>query len=128
MMPQYTAAALVSENKVLSHPASVDSIPTSLGQEDHVSMGSISALKLLPVFRNVEVVLAIELFTAAQALDFRKPLKPGRGVEVAHDCIRSLIPHKEEDHLLQEDLKQCIEIVRSPQLVKVVEDAVGKLN
>jgi histidine ammonia-lyase len=127
-MPQYTAAALVSENKVLSHPASVDSIPTSLGQEDHVSMGSISALKLVSVFRNVEVVLAVELFTAAQALDFRKPLRPGRGVEVAHEHIRSLIPHKEEDHLLQEDLKQCIEIVRSPQLVQVVERAVGKLN
>ncbi len=128
MMPQYTAAALVSENKVLSHPASVDSIPTSLGQEDHVSMGSISALKLLPVFRNVEVVLAIELFTAAQALDFRKPLRPGRGVEVAHDYIRSLIPHKEEDHLLQEDLKACIEIIRSPRFVQVVQNAVGKLN
>ncbi|RPI28185.1 MAG: histidine ammonia-lyase [Acidobacteria bacterium] len=128
MMPQYTAAALVSENKVLSHPASVDSIPTSLGQEDHVSMGSISALKLLPVFRNVEVVLAVELFTAAQALDFRKPLKPGRGVEVAHNHVRALIPHKEEDHLLQEDLKECIAVIRSPQLVQAVEAAVGKLN
>ncbi|MEJ2535435.1 MAG: imidazolonepropionase, partial [Gammaproteobacteria bacterium] len=80
MIPQYTAAALVSENKVLCHPASVDSIPTSLGQEDHVSMGSISALKLLGVLHNVERVLAVELLTAAQALDFRRPLRPGRGV------------------------------------------------
>ncbi len=128
MMPQYTAAALVSENKILSHPASVDSIPTSLGQEDHVSMGSISALKLLSVFRNVECVLAIELFTAAQALDFRKPLKPGRGVEIAHDYVRSLIPHKDADHLLQEDLKECIRIARGPELVRVVEAAVGRLN
>ena len=128
MMPQYTAAALVSENKVLSHPASVDSIPTSLGQEDHVSMGSISALKLLPVFRNVECVLAIEVFTAAQALDFRKPLKPGRGVEIAHDYVRSLIPHKEADHLLQEDLKECIRIARGPELVEVVSAVVGRLN
>src|SRR5262249_23838412 len=69
MIPQYTAAALVSENKVLCHPASVDSIPTSLGQEDHVSMGSVAALKLLSVFRNVETVLAVEVLTAAQALD-----------------------------------------------------------
>src|SRR5699024_11375798 len=83
MIPQYTSASLVSENKVLCHPASVDSIPTSLGQEDHVSMGSISALKLLEVFHNVEQVLAIELFTAAQALDFREPLRPGKGVEQA---------------------------------------------
>jgi len=127
MMPQYTAAALVSENKVLSHPASVDSIPTSQGQEDHVSMGSISALKLLPVFRNVESVLAIELFTAAQALDFRKPLRPGRGVELAHDYVRSVIPHKEEDHLLQEDLKQCLDILRAPSLVAVVEKEIGEL-
>jgi histidine ammonia-lyase len=128
MMPQYTAAALVSENKVLSHPASVDSIPTSLGQEDHVSMGSISALKLLSVFRNVESVLAIELFTAAQALDFRKPLRPGRGVELAHKYVRSLIPHKEEDHLLQEDLKQCLDIVRGPNIVAVVESEIGGLS
>ncbi|HJZ56701.1 MAG TPA: histidine ammonia-lyase, partial [Gemmataceae bacterium] len=80
MIPQYTAAALVSENKVLCHPASVDSIPTSLGQEDHVSMGSVAALKLLQVYRNVETVLAVEVLTAAQALDYRLPLRPGRGV------------------------------------------------
>ena len=91
-------------------------------------MGSISALKLLSVFRNVECVLAIELFTAAQALDFRKPLKPGRGVEIAHDYVRSLIPHKDEDHLLQEDLKECIRIAQGPELVRVVEAGVGKLN
>ena len=77
MIPQYTAAALVSENKVLCHPASVDSIPTSLGQEDHVSMGSISAIKLLTVLNNVEYVLAVELLTVSQALDFRQPMKPG---------------------------------------------------
>lgn len=128
MMPQYTAAALVSENKVLSHPAAVDSIPTSLGQEDHVSMGSISAIKLLPVFRNVESVLAIELFTAAQALDFRMPLRPGRGVQIAHEYVRSLIPHKEADHLLQEDLKRCLEILCGSDLVQAVQQNVGPLN
>jgi histidine ammonia-lyase len=108
MIPQYTAAALVSENKVLCHPASVDSIPTSLGQEDHVSMGAISALKLLEVLRNVEHVLAIELLTAAQALDYRLPLRPGRGVERAHRYVRTLIPHREADYSFQEDLTPCL--------------------
>jgi len=113
MIPQYTAAALVSENKVLCHPASVDSIPTSLGQEDHVSMGSISAVKLLKVLHNVEHVLAIELFTAAQALDYRHPLRPGRGVEVAHAYVRSIVPHYEEDILFKDDIEQCLRIIRS---------------
>jgi histidine ammonia-lyase len=108
MIPQYTAAALVSENKVLCHPSSVDSIPTSLGQEDHVSMGSISALKLLEVMQNVEQVLAIELFTAAQALDFRKPMRPGRGVEIAHRFIRDNIAHAEADHFFKDDINQAV--------------------
>ena len=114
MIPQYTAAALVSENKVLCHPASVDSIPTSLGQEDHVSMGSISAVQLLQVLHNVEHVLAIELFTAAQALDYRHPLRPGRGVEVAHAYVRNLIPHYEADTLLHEAIDRCLDVLRSP--------------
>jgi histidine ammonia-lyase len=113
MIPQYTAAALVSENKVLCHPASVDSIPTSLGQEDHVSMGSISAVKLLQVLRNVEYVLAIELFTTAQALDYRAPLRPGRGVEVAHAYVRSIVPHYERDLLFKDDIERCLGIIRS---------------
>ncbi len=113
MIPQYTAAALVSENKVLCHPASVDSIPTSLGQEDHVSMGSISAVKLLKVLHNVEHVLAIELFTASQALDYRAPLRPGRGVEVAHAYVRSIVPHYEKDLLFKDDIERCLGIIRS---------------
>jgi histidine ammonia-lyase len=121
MVPQYTAAALVSENKVLCHPASVDSIPTSLGQEDHVSMGSVSALKLLQVFENVEHVLAIELFTAAQALDYRRPLRPGRLIERAHDYVRQHIPHHEQDHLLQADLQRCHSLVRTGDLVAHIE-------
>ncbi len=116
MIPQYTAAALVSENKVLAHPASVDSIPTSLGQEDHVSMGSVGALKLLNVFKNVEQVLAIELFTAAQALDFRKPLKPGKGVEEAHQYIRTQIPHAEEDHFFKDEINRAVELIRDDRL------------
>ncbi|MFT5141844.1 MAG: histidine ammonia-lyase [Rhodothermales bacterium] len=122
MIPQYTAAALVSENKILCHPASVDSIPTSLGQEDHVSMGATAAVKLLQVLTNVEHVLAIELITAAQALDYRKPLRPGRGIEHAHDLIRERIPHREADYYFQEDLKPAIELIRSPGLVDAVSD------
>jgi histidine ammonia-lyase len=122
MIPQYTAAALVSENKVLCHPASVDSIPTCLGQEDHVSMGSISAVKLLQVFRNVEHVLGIELLTATQALDYRKPLRPGRGVELAQKFVRSRIPHSEKDHYFKDELAQSVELVRNARLISVVEE------
>ena len=121
MIPQYTSAALVSENKVLCHPSSVDSIPTSLGQEDHVSMGSISALKLLEVYQNVEQVLAIELFTAAQALDFRKPLQPGKGVKIAHKIIREAIPHTDADHYFKDDINRAAELLKNRQLVEIVE-------
>lgn len=121
MIPQYTAAALVSENKVLCHPASVDSIPTSLGQEDHVSMGSIGALKLLNVFKNVEQVLAIEMFTAAQALDFRKPMKPGRGVDEAHTYVRKHITHADEDHFFKDEINSAVELLEDEQLINGLE-------
>ncbi|TYP93804.1 histidine ammonia-lyase [Fodinibius salinus] len=121
MIPQYTSASLVSENKVLCHPSSVDSIPTSLGQEDHVSMGSISALKLLEVYQNVEHVLAIELFTAAQALDFRKPLRPGRGVEIAHNYVRDAIPHAKKDHYFKDDINTAVELLQNRSMVREVE-------
>ncbi len=127
MIPQYTAAALVSENKVLCHPASVDSIPTSLGQEDHVSMGSISALKLLQVMQNLEYVLAIELLTAAQALDYRLPMQPGRGVAVAHAYVRERIPHREADYLFQDDLKPCLGIIRSAALQEAITGQIGPI-
>ncbi len=127
MIPQYTSAALVSENKVLCHPSSVDSIPTSLGQEDHVSMGSISALKLLDVYENVEKILAIELFTAAQALDFRKPMRPGRGVEVAHKFIREIIPHADEDHYFKDDINEATSLLQNRTMMEKVEDAIGEL-
>lgn len=128
MIPQYTAAALVSENKVLCHPASVDSLPTSLGQEDHVSMGSISAVKLLQVFRNVETVLAIELLTASQALDYRYPLRPGRGVAAAHRFVRDVIRHRESDYYFREDLDPALEILQGRDFVGVVENEVGGLH
>ncbi len=128
MIPQYTAAALVSENKILCHPASVDSIPTSLGQEDHQSMGSIAALKLYQIYQNVEQVLAIELLTAAQALDFRRPLRPGRGVERAHEFTRNAIPHRDQDTCFQEDLRQAWRLVREPGLVEAAEEIPGELR
>lgn len=127
MIPQYTAAALVSENKVLCHPASVDSIPTSLGQEDHVSMGSISALKLFQVFMNVRQVLAMELLTAAQALDFRLPLRPGRGVEIAHACMRKSVAHVEADYRVGDDVERCCELLRTGALLDAVEKELGPL-
>jgi len=127
MIAQYTAAALVSENKGLCHPASVDSIPTSLGQEDHVSMGSIAALKLLKVYESVATVLGVELLCAAQALDYRKP-RPGRGVEVAHRSIRERIEHTEADHLLDRELARALAIARGSELVAEVEAVVGKLE
>ena len=128
MMPQYTAAALVSENKILCHPASVDSIPTSLGQEDHVSMGSISAFKLLSVLRNVERILAVELLTSAQALDFRSAFSPGLGVSLAHKALRKEIRHAVQDYEVKSDLDQCAEVLRNGALLKFVENELGTLN
>lgn len=128
MLPQYTAAALVSENKILAHPASVDSIPTSLGQEDHVSMGSISATKLHKVVQNVETVLAIELLCAAQALDFLRPLKSGKGVETAHKEIRSVVSHADSDRLFHNDIEIMLRLVQSEAIVRAVSKAIGTLR
>jgi histidine ammonia-lyase len=128
MIPQYTAAALVAENKVLAHPASVDSIPTCVGQEDHVSMGSIAAHKLLEVFRNVEQVLAIELITSAQALDFREPLKPGDGVVASHKLIRQHIPHLYEDSSFINLISSALSLIQSGKLVAAVEAECGVLK
>jgi histidine ammonia-lyase len=128
MMPQYTAAALVSENKVLAHPASVDSIPSSLGQEDHVSMGSISATKLLQVVKNAETVLAIELMCAAQGLEFLRPLRAGDGVEAAFAEVRRVVPFAQADRLFHDDIQTCLALVRSETLVAAAEAASGTLR
>ncbi|MER3555549.1 MAG: histidine ammonia-lyase [Meiothermus sp.] len=127
MISQYTAAALVSENKVLAHPASVDSIPTSANQEDHVSMGTIACRKARDIFENTLWVLAIELASAAQALDFHAPLKPGKGVEAVYRRIRQEIPHLDRDRFLKPELSRLRELIRSGELVKVAEEAVGAL-
>jgi histidine ammonia-lyase len=128
MIPQYTAAALVSENNSLAHPASVDSIPTSANQEDHVSMGSIAVRKCRDIITNAERVLAIELLTAAQALDFRSPHNPGVGTKVAFDLLRSRVPFLERDRVLYRDMEVATELVRSGALVAAVEATVGQLR
>jgi len=118
MIPQYTTAALVSENKSLCFPASADSIPTSLGQEDHVSMGSISARKCLMIIDNLEKIQGIELFCAAQGFNFRKPLKSGVILEACHDLVREQIPFAESDHVMSEEMNKAIGMVKSKSLVK----------
>jgi histidine ammonia-lyase len=118
MILQYTTAALVSENKSLCFPASADSIPTSLGQEDHVSMGSISGRKSLQIVGNLEKILGIELITAAQGFDFRKPLKSGLLIEEAHQFIRSQVTFTENDRVFDEDINYAIELIRSKGLIE----------
>ncbi|MEO7118187.1 MAG: aromatic amino acid lyase, partial [Candidatus Limnocylindrales bacterium] len=122
MLLQYTAAALVSENKVLVHPASADSIPTSANQEDHVSMGSIAARHFRDVVRNVEVVLSLELLCAAQGLDFRvvTGLRPGVGVAEAHRRIRAQVPHLDSDRDPGPDIAASLAIVRSGALLDLL--------
>jgi histidine ammonia-lyase len=128
MIAQYTAAALVSENKVLSHPASVDSIPTSANKEDHVSMGTIAARKCRDVVNNTQTVIAIELLCAAQALDLFTNLKPGEGTIAAYQVIRSVIGHLENDRILAEDIATMRSLIRSNRILEAVEAKVGRLN
>ncbi len=111
MIPQYTTAALVTENKTLCFPASADSIPTSLGQEDHVSMGSISSRQFNQVLSNTAKVLAIEMMYAAQAMDFRRPLTFSAPLEKVHQQIRDKVPRLEKDRMLKEDIDALISMV-----------------
>jgi len=112
MIAQYTAAALVSENKVLAHPASVDSIPTSANQEDHNSMGSIAARKLLQVVNNVQYVIAIELLCAAQGIDLLAPLKTGRFLCGVQETIRSVVPFAAEDRVISSDIEAVYSLIQ----------------
>ena len=127
MVPHYTAAALVSENKGLCTPSSVDSIPTSLGQEDHVSMGARGAVKCLQVLENTETVLAIEQMCAAQALDYRAPLQAGIGPRCAHLEVRREISHTEKDRLFGDDISKSLALLRSQRVVQAVERESGPL-
>ncbi len=128
MIPQYVAASLVSENKSLCHPASVDSIPTSAGQEDHVSMGNASGLKAWQVLANAECVLAIELLAGAQAIEFLAPLEPGVGARAAHGAIRSFSPRLSDDRPLAPDIEEAAAAIRSGRFTAAVEAETGTLR
>lgn len=128
MIPQYTAAALVSENKVSCFPASVDSIPTSVGQEDHVSMGSICGRKAYHVVDNLEKILAVELLCAAQAFDFRRPLRSSKILEACHDLVRGKITHASDDRVFSEDMEVARQIVVGGELVGVANEVGEKLG
>lgn len=127
MIVQYTAASLVSENKVLAHPASADSIPTSANQEDHVSMGTTSARHARMALENAQWVLAVELLCAAQGIDFHRPLAPAPGTGAAHSTIRAAVPTLVEDRMIQPDLHAVHSLVRSGALRTAVERAIGPL-
>lgn len=127
MIAQVTSASLVSENKVLAHPASVDSIPSSAGKEDHVSMGSVSAKKLRDVIANVRACLAIEVMTAAAGLDQRRPLRPSRGVHSARRAVRERVAPMEGDRPLYPDIEAVVSLIASGELRAAVEREVGPL-
>ena len=128
MLAQYTAAALVSENKVLCHPASIDSIPTSANKEDHVSMGTIAARKCRDIVRNTEDVIAIELLCAAQALDLFTNMKPGKGTLAAYQAIRQGVSHLDKDRIISTDISAVKNLMRSGKVLNAVEKKVGKLQ
>jgi histidine ammonia-lyase len=122
MIPQYTTAALVTENKTLCFPSSADSIPTSLGQEDHVSMGSISGRKLNRVLDNLEHILAIELMCACQAIEFRRPLKSSPVLEFAHDYVRTFVGFANEDRIFADDMNRISRIISDFSFVEKVNE------
>jgi histidine ammonia-lyase len=134
MIAQYTAASLVSENKVLAHPGSVDSIPTSANQEDHNSMGSISAQKAWRVLKNVQTVLAIELLCACQGLDFARKLngpqalRAGNGTEAAYGILRQEIAFMDRDRILHDDIEKALQLVHGQSIVSAVEKEIGELK
>ncbi|MBS9460977.1 histidine ammonia-lyase [Flagellimonas sp. 389] len=128
MILQYTTAALASENKSLCFPASADSIPTSLGQEDHVSMGSISGRKALQIIENVEKILAIELLTAAQAFEFRKPLKSGIVLDEIHKFIRTKVSFADSDRVFADDIEKGIETIQKGEIIALVEKTMTAKN
>jgi len=128
MVAQYTQAALVSENKVLCHPAVVDSISVSADQEDHVNMGPVAVRKCREVLKNVAAVISVQLLCGAQALDFRKPKRPGKGVLAAYEVIRRRVPFMEHDRPLYPDIEQVLELVRSQEILDAVENTIGPLE
>ena len=128
MLAQYTAAALASENKVLAHPASVDSIPTSANQEDHVSMGASAARKAALVVQNIEQLVAIEALCAAQALEFHTGARVGQGTAAAYRAVRDVIPALVDDRPLAPDLAAAASLLRGGGLLEAVESEIGALQ
>ncbi|QZY54238.1 histidine ammonia-lyase [Crassaminicella profunda] len=129
MIAQYAAAALVSENKVLAHPASVDSIPSSANQEDHVSMGTIAARKARDIYYNASRVIAIELLAAAQAIDFETANKKlGKGTKVVYDKIRQVIKTLHEDRVMYLDINKSAALIDDESILKAVEEVIGELE
>ena len=128
MILQYTTAALASENKGLCFPSSADSIPTSLGQEDHVSMGSIGSRKALQVIGNVEKILAIELLTAAQAFEFRKPMKSGAFLDEIHKEVRKKVAFADKDRIFADDIELGIQMIKDKTIIRVIEKVSEKEN
>ncbi|SEK33897.1 histidine ammonia-lyase [Aquimarina amphilecti] len=126
MILQYTTAALASENKGLCFPSSADSIPTSLGQEDHVSMGSIGGRKALRVIENVEKILAIELLTAAQAFEFRKPMKSGVILDEIHKMVRKKVSFAEKDRVFADDIEKGIDIIKNKTIITLANSIANK--
>jgi histidine ammonia-lyase len=122
MIPQYTTAALVTENKTFCFPASADSVPTSLGQEDHVSMGSISGRKLHMVIDNLEYIQAIELLYASQAIEFRRPLLSAPVIEACHQLVRQHVPVISEDRVFADDINQLHQLITSGTLLGTAEN------
>jgi histidine ammonia-lyase len=127
MIAQYTAASLVSENKVLAHPACVDSIPTSANKEDHVPMSTISARKCREIVKNAQCVIAIELLCGAQAMDLFTNLRPGRGTMAAYEAIRGAVSHLERDRVLSYDIEGVLGLMRNGKILDAVEREVGRL-
>ena len=128
MIVQVAAAALVSENKILAHPASVDSIPTSADKEDHVSMGTIAARKFGQIVRNAENIVAMELLSASQALDFLKPLKAAGAVQPVHDLIRKHVPFAAEDRIFSLDIEAIKVLIRNDEIMNCIHAAIGELE
>lgn len=127
MITQYAAAALVSENKILAHPASVDSIPSSANQEDHVSMGTIAARKARDIIRNAERVVATEILAACQAIDFREDYTLGKGTKVAYESVRNVVNFIENDVVMYKEIDKVTDLLRSGELANKVEEVV-KVN
>ena len=126
MIAQVTAASLASENKILCHPASIDSIPTSTDKEDHVSMGVTSGRKLFDILFNVKHILAIEFLCNAQAIDFRRPLTSSSVIESCHSLIRRKVPRLVEDRVLKNDIDAVVNLIETGAVIKVLEDKIGR--